>query len=401
MWAVSLRIGALGRLTVRVRGLSRNTLFRSLMEQGSYYEAFGETMDIGESVSGDSAMSGDLGRGRRWSRPGSAATGGISSGSASGEARGSDLDEPRSSSAWDGWAEDGSWQGAGAVPSSAASWNENWSWKQPEEDRWRRQRGRRDRENWSWKDGYGAGSFQGSHDDSWKNWETNYVDKSEDKGSRSSSAASGVGTDGELGSAKVVGEHVERKGGKVSNTYPPVFKARLQESYMEWKRSVEFWIGGEGGQLPPELVGPRMMVQLKERAAQLVKHLGNEDVNNAEGKDVIFKALERSPLIRQLDKHRVDEHRRRLMQLNRAPGESMESYVTRASIYRTHLLGLDSSMAMGEAFFVGHLVDHAHLTRRDRAMVKTKAGSETDEYLVTNALIELACELEGEQGYPI
>ena len=144
-----------------------------------------------------------------------------------------------------------------------------------------------------------------------------------------------------------------------------------------------------------------MMVQLKERAGQLVKHLGNEDVNNAEGKDVIFRALERSPLIRQLDKHRVDEHRRRLMQLNRAPGESMESYVTRASIYRTHLLGLDSSMAMGEAFFVGHLVDHAHLTRRDRAMVKTKAGSETDEYLVTNALIELACELEGEQGYPI
>ena len=198
-----------------------------------------------------------------------------------------------------------------------------------------------------------------------------------------------------------MGEVPEKKGGKVSSTYPPVFKARPQESYLEWKRSAEFWIGGEGGQLPPELVGPRMVVQLKERAGQLVKHLANHDVNGPEGKEVILKALERSPLIKQLDKHRVDEHRRRLMHLNRAPGESMESYVTRASMYRTHLLGLDSSMAMGEAFYVGHLVDHAHLTRRDRAMVKTKAGSETDEYLVTNALIELACELEGEQGYPI
>ena len=46
---------------------------------------------------------------------------------------------------------------------------------------------------------------------------------------------------------------------------------------------------------------------------------------------------------------------------------------------------MDGSTAIAETFFVGHLVDHAHLTRRDRAMVKTKAGIETDEYLVTNA----------------
>ena len=167
---------------------------------------------------------------------------------------------------------------------------------------------------------------------------------------------------------KVAGESTgeNKVGGKVSGSYPPPFRAKPGESYLEWKRSVEFWIGGEGGQLPTQLIGPRMMVQLKDRAGQLVKHLNNEDVNCAEGKARIFKALEASPIIRQLDKHRVDEHRRRLMSLNRAPGESLESYVTRASIYRTHLLGMDKSMAMGDAFYVGHLLDHAHLTRRDR-----------------------------------
>ncbi|CAE7901225.1 unnamed protein product, partial [Symbiodinium necroappetens] len=114
---------------------------------------------------------------------------------------------------------------------------------------------------------------------------------------------------------KVVGEG--RKSTKISNSYPPVFRAKPQESYAEWKRSVEFWIGGEGDQLPADLIGPRMMVQLKDRAAQLVKHLTNKDVNGADGKEKIFKALERAPIIRQLDKHRVDEHRRRLLQLSR------------------------------------------------------------------------------------
>ena len=101
------------------------------------------------------------------------------------------------------------------------------------------------------------------------------------------------------------------------------------------------------------------MVQLKDRAAQLVKHLTIKDVNGVNGKEVIFRELEKSPLIKQVDRRRVDEHMRRLMQLSRAAGESMESYVTRASVYRSHLLGVDASMAMGEAFYVGHLVDHA------------------------------------------
>ncbi|CAE7731049.1 RE2 [Symbiodinium sp. CCMP2592] len=383
----------------------------------SYYETLGETWEFEESRSGDSENSSEGRLRNRWSRPGSAATGGISSDSVF-EEKAATGDERGWSSPWDGWAEDGSWQG---TPARLSAWREeeNWSYAvqrrdRPRDRRWdnenwsftgsggglRQRSGHGDYENWSWKDGCDADSSVATP--SWGNWEVDYVDKKKEAGSEASSMAAIEEESDKASSAKLVGETTEKKPpGKISSSYPPIFKAKPGESFVEWKRSVEFWIGGEGSQLPSELVGPRMMVQLKERAAQLVKHLSNEDVNKPDGKKVILAALERSPLIRQLDKHRVDEHRRRMMTLNRAPGESMESYVTRASIYRTHLLAMDESMAMGEAFFVGHLVDHAHLTRRDRAMVKTKAGSETDELLVTNALIELACELEGESGYPI
>ena len=139
------------------------------------------------------------------------------------------------------------------------------------------------------------------------------------------------------------------------------------------------------------------MVQLRDRAGQLVHHLTNADVNKENGMAVIMRELEKSPIIRQLDRHKVDQHRKKLMQLRRYPQESMESYITRGSIYRTQLHALDQAMEMGEFFYTGLLVDGARLTRRDRAMVKTRAGTDMEED-VTNAMIELAPELEGEPG---
>ena len=188
--------------------------------------------------------------------------------------------------------------------------------------------------------------------------------------------------------------------GKPSSSYPPIFRAKQGESYQDWKRAVSFWLGGEGGQIPVSLIGPRIMVQLRDRAAQLVRHLENSDVNGGGGMELIFKTLERSPLVKQLDKHRVDHHRRRLMSLCRVSGESLESYVTRGSIYRTQLLSLDKSLEMGEGFYIGHLLDHARLTKRDKAMIRTRAGVETEDS-ITTAMIELAAELEGEHGFPI
>ncbi|CAE7238450.1 TY4B-J, partial [Symbiodinium sp. CCMP2456] len=394
----------------------------------SYYESFGAA--LGEDSNGESSPAEDQGWGRAGRHsPENAGTGGISSDSRDREeseswSRGART--PMRQPAWDGWSEDGSWQGQRSSwmeedLQSNENWSrkygrdpdqqstENWSWTDGPGD----EEGGRSMENWSWKTGYpGSGAGWNGRAKAWQsaaagresaayyvreyeNDEPYYQDQPEEDKIRD-----------RKGEVKVVGEDTilekEKKiGGRVSSTYPPTFRAKPQESYAEWRRAVEFWIGGEGSQLPPELIGPRMMVQLRDRAAQLVKRLSNADVNGPDGKEVIFRELEKSPLIKQVDKHKVDEHRRRLMQLNRAPHESVESYITRASLYRGQLLGLDSSLAMGEAFYVGHLLDHAHLSRRDRAMIKTKAGTDTDEHLVTSAMVELACELEGEPGYPL
>eukprot|EP00435_Cladocopium_sp_Y103_P070184 s1331_g34.t1 len=214
---------------------------------------------------------------------------------------------------------------------------------------------------------------------------------------------SGTLPSGEMTSAGQAKEHKvagDQKHGKISSSYPPIFRAKPGESYKEWKRAVGFWLGGEAGTLPPELIGPRLMVQLRDRAGQLVHHLSNEDVNTAGGMELVLATLEKSPLIRQLDKHKVDLHRKRLMSLRRLPQESIESYVTRGQLYRTQLIALDDAMQMGECFFTGHLLDGARLSRKDKVMIKTRAGSDK-EVDITNAMVELAPELEGEPGFPI
>eukprot|EP00434_Breviolum_minutum_P017051 symbB.v1.2.015044.t1/scaffold1112.1/size147309/2 len=232
----------------------------------------------------------------------------------------------------------------------------------------------------------------------------------EDPGAPSERSGESEGEGGNVGrlpSGKVVSvqeradkDEEKKTQGKVTSSYPPVFRARQGESYREWKRAVKFWLKGEGQQLPYHLVGPRVMVQLRERAGQLVKHLEPEDVDDKQGLEKIFAVLEKSPLIRQSEKHRVDWHRKRLLALTRLPGESLESYITRASLYRDQLQGLDAGLAMGERFFVGHLLDHARITKRDKAMIKTHAVKET-EIAITEAMMELAAELEGEAGCPI
>ena len=67
--------------------------------------------------------------------------------------------------------------------------------------------------------------------------------------------------------------------GRVASSYPPVFTGNRGESYKEWKRGVEFWILGEAGALPANIIGPRMMVSLQGTADLLVRHLKPEDVD--------------------------------------------------------------------------------------------------------------------------
>ena len=110
-----------------------------------------------------------------------------------------------------------------------------------------------------------------------------------------------VSSVGERREPRGPGDREERGGshkGKVSSSYPPIFRAKVGESYRDWRRSLEFWLGGEGHQIPEEYIGPRIMVQLRDRAAQLVKHLNNSDVNKAGGMQKIFDVLEKSPLVK-------------------------------------------------------------------------------------------------------
>ena len=304
--------------------------------------------------------------------------------------------------------------------SSDASWwqGDSWHW-----DSWEGS-SNGSRENWVYVGKTEDAPWKKS--DPWHNWHGTWF--REDEGDRRSGPRDGFGVRDRLGgvlrqpspesaeeemkagnlpSGKVQSVHEkadkeeEKKGaGKISSSYPPVFKARQGENYRDWKRAVKFWLRGEGNALPYHLVGPRVMVQLRERAAQLVKHLEPEDVDGKDGLDRIFMALEKSPLVKQSEKHRVDWHRKRLLTLSRLAGESLESYITRGGLYRAQLEGLDEALSMGERFYVGHLLDHARLSRRDKAMIKTHAGDETEETIV-GAMMELAGELEGESGFPI
>ena len=188
--------------------------------------------------------------------------------------------------------------------------------------------------------------------------------------------------------------------GRMNSSYPPIFNAKPGECYSDWKRGVGFWLAGEGRALPAEVIGPRIMVQLRFRAGKLVKQLTPAMVEGPDGKQIIFDALEKTPLIRQMDKNRIDQMRKKLTSLKRFAGESMASYITRASVYRMELAGESEAMEMGESFYVGHLLDNALLTKRDRALIRSKAFDDSEEQ-ITEAMLDLAVDLEGVQGFPI
>ena len=340
----------------------------------------------------------------------------MGSGDGSGSSGGSEWDAASMKSWWTGHHENWSWDRSG----NWSNYYSNWEWVKPHDPwaAWFNQNGQHDHSQGSdhgqghrgaYRQGYprndhgGSGHWDGS--DQRQGGRCMSAKEVRDMSPTSPQAARDVlgslpsGETGAVGYAKEPAAAGERKG-KASSSYPPIFRAKPGESYKEWRRAVDFWLGGEGNAIPPELVGPRLMVQLRDRAGQLVHHLSNADVNKANGLEVIMKELEKSPIIRQLDRHKVDQHRKKLMQLRRFPQESMESYITRGSIYRTQSQALDKAMAMGEFFYAGLLLDGARVSRKDRVMIKTRAGTDEEE-AITNAMIELAPELEGEQGCPI
>lgn len=215
---------------------------------------------------------------------------------------GTDIDAASDASWWNG---EGSWSWT-SWDDSSASGRENWAYVTRHGDR----RGRSDHSGeWSdewhrWhRDGHRDGHLgqpprPGRGGDSGVRGANDHGRGQSDE----SVASEAEGPRGELPSGRVnsVEEKTEREEarrtqGKVTSTYPPVFRARQGENYRDWKRAVRFWMKGEGQQLPTSIVGPRVMVQLRERAAQLVKHLEPEDVDGEGGLQRIFDTLEKNP----------------------------------------------------------------------------------------------------------
>eukprot|EP00435_Cladocopium_sp_Y103_P019180 s3351_g4.t1 len=137
------------------------------------------------------------------------------------------------------------------------------------------------------------------------------------------------------------------------------------------------------------------MQQLRERAAKIVQHLTVAEVSGAEGIHVIKATMEKSPIIKILDTKKVDKRRQKFMRLGRLQGESIESFLNRAEIYRRENQS-SPEYTVGSKFYIGHLLDAAKLTKRDLALLKAAAGgSLEEEEAVTLALLELADQLEG------
>ena len=128
------------------------------------------------------------------------------------------------------------------------------------------------------------------------------------------------------------------------------------------------------------------MQQLRERAAKIVKHLTVAKVSELKGIEVIKHTMEKSPIIKILDTKKVDKRRQKFMRLGRLQGESIESFLNRAEIYRRENQS-SPDYTVGSKFYIGHLLDAAKLTKRDLAyLLKAAGGTLEDEEAVTHQL---------------
>ena len=119
------------------------------------------------------------------------------------------------------------------------------------------------------------------------------------------------------------------------------------------------------------------------------------------GIDIIRQTMEKSLIIKILDTKKVDKRRQKFMRLGRLSGESIESFLNRAEIYRRENQS-SPDYTVGSKFYIGHLLDAAKLTKRDLALIKAAAGGSLEhKEPVTLALLDLAEQLEGLPHFPI
>ena len=182
---------------------------------------------------------------------------------------------------------------------------------------------------------------------------------------------------------------------RIPSSYPASFAAQSTESYKEWKRAVQMWIAGEGGMLPCEVIGPRVLSVLKGRASILTRKLTVDEVSRPEGLALIFSTLESSSLVQELSGQRGERAQREFLQCKRAPHESLDSFLMRVEAQRDLMLEEDAEFAMGERFLVGYVLDNSELTQRDRVLVMAAAGNKLSTAAVYPALRRMGPFLQG------
>ena len=182
---------------------------------------------------------------------------------------------------------------------------------------------------------------------------------------------------------------------RIPSSYPSSFAALPTESYKEWKRAVQMWIAGEGGMLPSEVIGPRVLSVLKGRASILTRKLSVDEVSKPEGLALIFSTLESSSLVQELSGQRGERAQREFLQCRRAAHESLDSFLMRVEAQRDLMLEEDAEFAMGERFLVGYVLDNSELTQRDRVLVMAAAGNRLSTSAVYPALRRMGPFLQG------
>ena len=225
-------------------------------------------------------------------------------------------------------------------------------------------------------------------------WEHHRLDGSDDDahGGEEPNPQVPVETTSQLDSSLASNQTKHRK---IPSTYPPSFSATPSESYLEWKRSVQCWIAGEGGQLPEDVMGPRCLSVLKGRASVIVRHLKIDEVSKPGGLEKVFQALEASPMIKELDGQRGEKAQREFLRCRRHAGESMESFIMRVQAQRAVMEEEDSNFCVGDRFLVGYILDHAELTLKDRVMVLAAAQNQMSSEHVFPALRRMGPFLQG------
>ena len=101
-----------------------------------------------------------------------------------------------------------------------------------------------------------------------------------------------------------------------------------------------------------------------------------EEVNKVGGLDLVFKALEASPMVKELDGQRGEKAQREFLRRRRQASESMESFIMRVQAQRSVMEEEDSTFAVCDRFLVGYILDHAELTLKDRVMVLAAAQNQ-------------------------